>query len=371
MTGERALRIVIAGGGTGGHLFPGIAVARELQARRPHARISFAGTARGLEGRVVPREGFELDVIRSVGLKGKSPASIARGIGLLPLSIADAWRIVSRRRPDVVIGVGGYSSGPVVFVAALRGTPTMLLEQNAVPGLTNRLLARFVRAAAVTFEETVPFFGTKALISGNPVRPEFIGQTDSREETRAFDPSGDIEVLIFGGSQGAHAINLAMVAAAPKLAASGARLHLTHQTGERDVAMVRDAYQRAAIYADVQPFLFDMAKRMRAADVIVCRAGSTTLSEIAAVGRAAVLIPLPTATDDHQRRNAEALVTAGAADMVLQADASGGQLAARILALAQNRERCAEMASAIRAFARPDAARAIVDRALGLAEPPA
>ena len=172
MTGP--LRVVIAGGGTGGHLYPGIAVARELLSRRPDAQISFAGTARGIEARVMPREGFPLDVIRSGGLKGKSLADRARGAWLLPMGLADAWRIVSARRPHLVIGVGGYSSGPVVLVAALRGMPTMLLEQNAVPGLTNRLLAPLVRAAAVTFDSTQAFFGAKAFVSGNPVRPEFL-----------------------------------------------------------------------------------------------------------------------------------------------------------------------------------------------------
>jgi UDP-N-acetylglucosamine--N-acetylmuramyl-(pentapeptide) pyrophosphoryl-undecaprenol N-acetylglucosamine transferase len=169
-----ALRVVIAGGGTGGHLYPGVAVARELIARRPDTRISFAGTATGIESRVIPREGFELDVIRSGGLKGKSIADRARGAALLPVSVADAWAVVSKRQPDLVIGVGGYSSGPVVLTAALRGVPTMLLEQNAVPGLTNRLLARVVKAAAVTFDSTQAFFGSKAFLSGNPVRPEFL-----------------------------------------------------------------------------------------------------------------------------------------------------------------------------------------------------
>jgi UDP-N-acetylglucosamine--N-acetylmuramyl-(pentapeptide) pyrophosphoryl-undecaprenol N-acetylglucosamine transferase len=167
------LRVVIAGGGTGGHVYPGIAVARELLARRPDAQISFAGTARGIESRVMPREGFALDVIRSAGLKGKSLVNRVRGASLVPLGLADAWRIVSRRRPHLAIGVGGYSSGPVVLVSALRGVPTMLLEQNAVPGLTNRLLAPVVRAAAVTFDSTRGFFGSKAFVSGNPVRPEF------------------------------------------------------------------------------------------------------------------------------------------------------------------------------------------------------
>src|SRR5687767_314395 len=169
-----ALRVVIAGGGTGGHLYPGIAVARELQARRPDATVSFAGTAQGIETRVVPRDGFALDLIRSAGIKGKGIADRLRGALLLPASAIDAWRIISRRRPNLVIGVGGYSSGPVVLMAALRGVPTMVLEQNAVPGLTNRLLARWVRAAAVTYDSTRSFFGAKAFVSGNPVRPEFL-----------------------------------------------------------------------------------------------------------------------------------------------------------------------------------------------------
>src|SRR5947208_17102619 len=181
-----SVRVVIAGGGTGGHLYPGIAVARELLSRQPDAQISFAGTARGIEARVVPREGFALDVIRSGGLKGKSIGDRARGASLLPLGVVDAWRLLSCRRPDLVIGVGGYSSGPVVLVAALRGIATMLLEQNAVPGLTNRLLARIVRPAAVTFESTLTFFGAKGFVSGNPVRPEFLqaGEAKSSDGTR-------------------------------------------------------------------------------------------------------------------------------------------------------------------------------------------
>jgi UDP-N-acetylglucosamine--N-acetylmuramyl-(pentapeptide) pyrophosphoryl-undecaprenol N-acetylglucosamine transferase len=168
------VRVVIAGGGTGGHLFPGLAVARALLARRPDARISFAGTAAGLESRVIPKTGFGLDVIRSAGLKGKSPSALAQGAALMPLSAIDAWRVISRRRPDVVIGVGGYSSGPIVAIAAARGIPTMLLEQNAVAGLTNKLLAPLVKRAAVTYEASLPFFGQKAFVSGNPVRPEFL-----------------------------------------------------------------------------------------------------------------------------------------------------------------------------------------------------
>jgi UDP-N-acetylglucosamine--N-acetylmuramyl-(pentapeptide) pyrophosphoryl-undecaprenol N-acetylglucosamine transferase len=361
-----ALRVVIAGGGTGGHVYPGIAVARELLARRPDAQISFAGTAHGIEARVVPREGFALDMIRSGGLKGKSLLDRVRGVSLLPLGLLDAWRIVSRRRPHLAIGVGGYSSGPVVLVSAVRGVRTMVLEQNAVPGLTNRLLAPVVGAAAVAFDSTRGFFGSKAFVSGNPVRPEFFAAAGPFEESSVDEHASITRVLVFGGSQGAHAINVAMVEAAAELAAGGPSLHLVHQTGERDVEMVRAGYRQAGIPAVVEPFLHDMGRRLGRADLIVCRAGATTLAEIAAAGKAAVLIPLPTATDDHQRRNAEALAAAGAAEVLLQSEMTGHVLAQRIQALAADRSRRSRMASAARALARPDAARVIVDRALAL-----
>jgi UDP-N-acetylglucosamine--N-acetylmuramyl-(pentapeptide) pyrophosphoryl-undecaprenol N-acetylglucosamine transferase len=356
-----ALRVVIAGGGTGGHLYPGIAVARELLARRPDAVITFAGTSRGIESRVVPREGFALDVLRSVGLKGTSPAALVRGLAILPRSLLDAWGIISRRRPSLVIGVGGYSSGPVVLAAALRGVPTLLLEQNAVPGLTNRLLSRIVSAAAVTFESTASFFGRRGFVAGNPVRPEFFA-TESEP-----GPQGGLpRVLIFGGSQGAHAINVAMVEASPRLAAAGG-MDITHQTGERDLELVRSAYGAAGLTARVEPFLFAMDREMKRADVIVCRAGATTIAELTAAGRAAILIPLPTAADDHQRRNAEILTKDGAAEMIEQKDLTGELLASQIIALASDAARRSRIAEAARRFARPDAAKVIVDRALALA----
>ena len=359
----KPMRVVIAGGGTGGHLYPGIAVARELLRRQPDARITFAGTARGIESRVVPREGFELDTLRSTGLKGTSAAARIRGLLLIPLSGVDAWLILSRRRPDLVIGVGGYSSGPVVLMAALRRIPTLLLEQNAVPGLTNRLLARAVSAAAVTFESTAAYFGRRAFVAGNPVRAEFLSQ-DSTPEPRA---SGPRRILIFGGSQGAHAINVAMVEAAPQLAAQPGGLAITHQTGERDLEMVRDAYRHAGLEARVEPFLFTMDREIRAADLVVCRAGATTIAELTAAGRPAVFIPLPTAADDHQRKNADVLVRAGAAELLEQQALTGAVLASRLTALLQDPTRLAAMSAAARQLARPDAARVIVDKALELA----
>jgi UDP-N-acetylglucosamine--N-acetylmuramyl-(pentapeptide) pyrophosphoryl-undecaprenol N-acetylglucosamine transferase len=363
------LRVIIAGGGTGGHLYPGIAVARELLARRPDTRIVFVGTARGIETNVVPREGFALQLIRSGGIKGKSLIGRGRGAALLPVGMLDSWRLVSAHRPQLVIGVGGFSSGPVVLAAALRGVPTMLLEQNAVPGLTNRLLAPIVQAAAVSFEHTRAFFGSKAFVSGNPVRPEFLAAARAQTESGALDESSGpsiTKVLVFGGSQGAHAINVAMVEAAAELAAGGPHLRLTHQTGERDAETVRAAYRRAGLAAEVEPFLFDMGRRIGQADLIVCRAGATTLAEIAAAGKAAILVPLPSATDDHQRKNADALAATGAAEVLLQADATGPVLARRILALAADAEARARLGRAALALARPDAARVIVDRALEL-----
>jgi UDP-N-acetylglucosamine--N-acetylmuramyl-(pentapeptide) pyrophosphoryl-undecaprenol N-acetylglucosamine transferase len=360
----RTRKIVFAGGGTGGHLYPGIAVARELRARVPDVIVSFAGTARGIEARVIPREGFPLDLIRTGGLKGKSITDRVRGLALLPLGGADAWALLSRRSPDLVIGVGGYSSGPVVALAAARGIPTLVLEQNAVPGFTNRMLARVVRAAAVTYDRTVPYFKGKGFVSGNPVRPAFFDSDATPADDRHDAP---VRVLIFGGSQGAHAINVAAVEAAPRLARTAVRLTVTHQTGERDLEMVREGYRRAGLAARVEPFLFEMDREMSAAHVIVCRAGATTLAEITAAGRAAVLVPLPTATDDHQRKNAEVLAMSGAAEVIDQRDLTGERLATSILALAGDRNRRERMAAAARDLAKPDAARVIVDRALQLA----
>jgi UDP-N-acetylglucosamine--N-acetylmuramyl-(pentapeptide) pyrophosphoryl-undecaprenol N-acetylglucosamine transferase len=360
--GARPVRAVIAGGGTGGHLYPGIAIARELAARRPGSTITFAGTARGIETKVVPREGFALDLLRIAGLKGRSPIAAVKGIALLPVSFADAWRIISRRRPDVVVGVGGYSSGPVVMLAALRGVPTLLTEQNAVPGLTNRILARVVGAAAVTFDSTVSFFGRRGFVAGNPVRPEFFSDVDDAGGSR----SERAKVLIVGGSQGAHAINLAMVEAAPRLAAAGG-MDITHQTGERDVELVRGGYRDAGLTARVEPFLYAMAREMKEADVVVSRAGATTIAELAAAGRPAILVPLPTAADDHQTKNAEVFLRAGAAELIEQKDLTGALLADRLLALARDAARRQSMTRAARGLARPDAAKAIVDRILELA----
>ena len=364
------MRVLIAGGGTGGHLYPGLAVAAELRARVAGVVVTFVGTAAGIEARVIPREGYPLDVIRSGGLKGKSIGALVRGLVLLPLSGIDAWSVISRRKPSLVLGLGGYSSGPILALAALRGIPTMLLEQNAVPGLTNRLLGRLVTSAAVTHEESLRWFGGKAFVSGNPVRAQFA----PRAPERASEPGGSggrpVRVLVFGGSQGAHAINEAMAAAAPRLAAGGTRMTVVHQTGERDLDAVRDAYRQSGLDAHVEAFFFDMDQRMAVADLAVCRAGATTLAELAVAQLPAILVPLPTATDDHQRWNAMALVSQRAAVLVEQRDLTGERLAGEILAMAVDAPRREQMRARLAACARPDAARIIVDRGLALAGAP-
>ena len=359
------MRVLIAGGGTGGHLYPGIAVAEELTRRDASCEVSFVGTVRGFESRVVPAQGYVLDHIRSAGLKGKSLRALVRGLTLLPLSAFDAWRVLSRRRPDVVVGVGGYSSGPVLLLAALRGIPTMLMEQNTAPGFTNRRLARWVRAAAVSYAETLPHFPLTGFLSGNPVRREFLRAAESAGDAEPAE--GPLRVLIMGGSQGARAINDAVVAAVPLAAARGAALAITHQTGERDMARIRDAYAQAGVTATVDAFFFDLDARMRDADIVVARAGASTLAELTVLGRASVLVPLPTAADDHQRRNARVLEAAGASEVIEERELTGERMAQVLVALASDGPRRARMAASARALGKPDAAARVADRIVVLA----
>jgi UDP-N-acetylglucosamine--N-acetylmuramyl-(pentapeptide) pyrophosphoryl-undecaprenol N-acetylglucosamine transferase len=356
------VRILIAGGGTGGHLYPGIALARELVRRDPATTVTFAGTRTGIEARVVPREGFELDLIRVVGLKGKNRVARSLGIGLLPLAALDAVRVIAKRRPDVVVGVGGFASGPILALAALFGYPTMLLEQNALPGITNRLLARVVRAAAVNFESALSYFPRTGFVAGNPVRPEFFPAGHEEANDHITAPRDAARVLIFGGSQGAHAINVAMVEAAPRLAASRIRVAITHQTGERDLELVRAAYERAGVAARVEAFIYEIDREMKAAQLVVARSGATTLAELAASGRPAILVPLSTSADDHQRKNAAVVANAGAAIVVDERELNGESLAAAITMVVADPDRRRRMAAAARALARPDAAQRIADR---------
>jgi UDP-N-acetylglucosamine--N-acetylmuramyl-(pentapeptide) pyrophosphoryl-undecaprenol N-acetylglucosamine transferase len=297
--------------------------------------------------------------------------SALRGAVLIPAGLADAWALLSRRRPNVVVGVGGYSSGPVVLAAALRGIPTMLLEQNAVPGLTNRTLARVVRAAALTYDDVNNYFGRKAFVTGNPVRPEFFSLPIDNRQSATADRQSAIgngpRLLILGGSQGAHAINVAMVEAAAELGRRHPGIQIVHQTGQRDLAAVREGYERAGINARAESFLDGVAGEMTSADLVICRAGATTLAELAAVGRPAVLVPFPGATDDHQRKNAQVLADAGAAVLLEQQHLNLGTLGAAVAELLNDATRRERMSAAMKKFARPVAAAQIVDRLLELA----
>ncbi len=350
------MRVLIAAGGTGGHIYPGIAVAKEIMRRDAGSVVRFVGTARGLETRLVPQAGFELSLIESAGLKNVGARARLRGLAVLPKSFVAARRLLREFRPDVVVGAGGYVSGPVLLTASLRRIPTLVMESNALPGWTNRVLARFVRAAAVSFEAAQPFFRGKAVVTGNPVRREFFDLAPKPRDPRRFD------VLVFGGSQGARAINQAMVAALAHLAARRSVLRIVHQTGEADFETVRTGYAAAGWHevAEVRKYIDDMVASMAAADLIICRAGATTSAELVAAGKASLMIPFPFAADDHQRKNAEALEAAGASKMILQRDADGARLATEIDALIADPERLTRMENASRQLARGDAAAAAV-----------
>jgi len=351
------MRALIAAAGTGGHIYPGIAVAKEILRRDEKSQIRFVGTARGLENRLVPQAGFELSIIDSAGLKSVGAAARVRGLAILPRSFYGARRIIREFRPDVVIGAGGYVSGPVLLTAALMNLPTMVLESNALPGWTNRKLARFVDKAAVTFEASLPFFRGKGVVTGNPVRREFFEIPARQRE------AGQFSLLIFGGSQGAHAINEAMVAALPELEAQRSMLRITHQTGEADFERVRSAYLEAGWgeQTEAKRYIDDMVRSFAGADLVICRAGATTTAELIAAGKAAIMIPFPLAADDHQRKNAEALEAQGAARMILQKDLSGARLAEEIRQLVQLPDELVKMEAASRKLARGDAAAAAVD----------
>lgn len=345
-------RVLIAAGGTGGHIYPGIAVAKELMHRDETSEVLFVGTAKGLETRIVPENGFQLSVIKSTGLKNVGLKGKIRGMMILPKSFLEAWKLIRDYRPNVVIGAGGYVSGPVLLTAALMGRRTLVMDSNALPGFTNRKLAKFVDKAALTFEDAVPFFGKKAVVTGNPVRGEFF-------DIEFEGPHSPLRLLVFGGSQGSQAINRAVTAAAEFL--DKGAVSIVHQTGEADQETVAAEYEAAGWNADVRPYITNMVDSFRDADLIICRAGATTCAEVAAAGKPAIMIPLPTAADDHQRKNAEALVRAGAAEMILQSELTGKSLADKIDELKSDAARLVEMSRSARKLARPDAAAATVD----------
>jgi UDP-N-acetylglucosamine--N-acetylmuramyl-(pentapeptide) pyrophosphoryl-undecaprenol N-acetylglucosamine transferase len=310
------MNVIIAGGGTGGHLFPGIAVAREIQRRQPASRILFVGAEQGIETRIVPKEGFELRTLPVGGIKGLGAVRQVRNLMGMVSGFFKARSILRQFKPDVVIGVGGYASFPMLSAATVGRYPRVIMEQNAIPGLANRVIGRWTDFAAVTDERTQSYFGTRAVVTGNPIRPEFKTIPQKLHST-------PYTILIFGGSQGAQSINRAILEALDELAALRDRLRFVHQTGERQLEDVKKGYSSKGFQADVRPFFNNFYEQYAAADLIIARSGATTVAELKAAGRAAILIPFPFATDDHQTKNARAMADQKAAVLISNSELSG------------------------------------------------
>jgi UDP-N-acetylglucosamine--N-acetylmuramyl-(pentapeptide) pyrophosphoryl-undecaprenol N-acetylglucosamine transferase len=364
---ERSVKnvnVIIAGGGTGGHLFPGIAIAEEFLRRNRGDRILFVGTNRGIEKRVLGNLGFLLQTIDVEGIKGKRWMKSLAAVLLIPMSLIQSFRIIRGFSPELVIGVGGYASGPVVLAACLMGIRTAIAEQNALPGLTNRILGKMVDRVFVSFAQTGRWFHSrKVMVSGNPIRQGFAAEMKQPKE-----PNRPFTLLVFGGSQGAHAINRSMLEALDDLEPLRDRMRILHQTGSKDRDAVANTYRTKGATAEVLPFITDMAAAYQTADLLVCRAGATSIAEITAAGKAAILIPFPAAVEDHQTKNAEVLVQAGAAEMIHEKELTGARLAATIRRYYESPELLREMETRSAGLGNIRAAADIVDACLALVQ---
>jgi UDP-N-acetylglucosamine--N-acetylmuramyl-(pentapeptide) pyrophosphoryl-undecaprenol N-acetylglucosamine transferase len=357
---RRNLKLLIAGGGTGGHIFPALAVAHEWLARDASRGVLFVGTQRGLETRLIPEAGFQLETIRSAGLKGMGALKLAQNLMLLGPSMLDSAAILRRERYAAAFGVGGYAAGPVMLVASLKKVPTVIFEPNAEPGFTNRALAKFVMRIATGYESVAQRFGRRATFTGCPVRAEFF-------EIPPSQPAPPYRILITGGSQGSHKINQAVLGALQVLTSQKSRISFVHQTGQRDYNEIHPAYSQHGFEAEVAPFFSNMSERFAQTDLIVCRSGAITVAEIAAAGRAALFIPFGAATDSHQLRNAQEMVRAGAARLITEAELTGERLAEEIAKLLESPESLVELGAQARKLARPNAASDIVNLIEGVA----
>ena len=355
------MRAILAGGGTGGHVIPAIAIAQQLRDNY-EAEAIFIGTERGIETRLVPEAGFQLRLIDVGQLNRVSLATRIRTLTALPMAIAAAWGIMTEFRPDVVVGVGGYASGPAMLAAALRGTASLIFEPNVVPGFANRMVAAAAQAAAVHFEQTCRWF-QNCEVTGVPVRREFF---DIPRRASGSTPT----LLLFGGSQGSHALNRALVESLSALAERVPGIHVIHQTGEREYEQIQAEYLKVSIRAEVSPFISDMASAFACADLIVCRSGASTVAEIAAAGKAAIFVPLPTAADDHQRRNAETLAARNAALVIRESDLSPARFVETVSTLIMDVPRLEAIGEAARHLAHADAAAHIARMAARLAGVP-
>jgi UDP-N-acetylglucosamine--N-acetylmuramyl-(pentapeptide) pyrophosphoryl-undecaprenol N-acetylglucosamine transferase len=348
------VKLLIAGGGTGGHVFPALAIAREWLARGNEREVVLVGTERGIEMKLVPQAGLPLETLRVAGLKGKGGATLIKNIFMLAPAMLDARRVLRKHKPVAAFGVGGYAAGPMMLATWLGRVSNVIFEPNAEAGFTNKVLARISTRIATGYEVSARDWGKKAIVTGCPVRTEFFSITPRRLEN-------PFRLLITGGSQGALPINRAVVDSMDRLAARKSELAIVHQTGERDYNAVRTAYARREINAEVIPFLTNMPERFAWADIIVCRAGAITAAEISAAGRAAIFIPFGRATDSHQLRNAQEMSRAGAGRLISEAELTPEKLTNEIFSLLDDAQEIEKLSTAARKLARPHAARDIVN----------
>ena len=365
------MRLIVAGGGTGGHLFPGIAVAEEFLARDAANEVLFVGSERGIEARTIPRLGYRLELIEATGIRGKGSLAKLQGAFRMLYGYAQSRKILRRFKPDLVLGVGGYASLPMVLAANGMGIHRYIHEQNALPGMSNKVLSKVANRVFISLEESARFFPKNStLLTGNPLRKQILESLGvGCQGQGARDQDETFNLFIFGGSQGARALNNALPQAVAQLSdTERGVLRVVHQTGEADLQQVQAAYQSIGFTADVRPFIDDMASEYRRADLIVCRAGATTIAEVTALGKACLFVPFPHATDDHQRKNAEALLKKGACELLLEQEIGTNGLAAAISRLMQNRDELEQIGVRAGELARTDAAKVIVDEMLkGLA----